>query len=275
MNTIDAITLGISIGLSILSIVLGFFAIWLSYKFSENSAKALDAVKDLSKETRTLVELNLEQQKSFSGKMLDSILEQNKFGTTNDDISNSSNTVNDVITNTLKDIEEKINVSVERELREFGKKSSQSNAELQQVVNAIKSDIGTISEAAPTISSELTLPTSTKNALKYYLDFPAHYVVLAAIVKNNANSFGDVSEVAEEFALPGSWESGINNLIDRDILEETETGFKVPDKLLNPIKTWVDKNKEHINELMVSYRNRDAESSVSDHEKLIAKSFKF
>ena len=275
MNTIDAVTLGISIGLSILSIGIGVFALWLSYKFSENSAKALDAVKDLSRETRTLVELNLEQQKSFSGKMLDSILEQNKFGTTNDAVSNSSNTVNDVITSTLKDIEEKINVSVERELREFGTKSSQNNAELQRVVSAIKNDISTISEAAPTISSELTLPTSIKESLKNYLEFPAHYVVLAAIIKSNTRNFKGLSAVAEEFSLPGSWESGVNNLISQDILEGTEDGFKVPDKLLNPIKAWVDKNRVSINELISSYKSRDAESSVSEHEKSIAKSFKF
>ena len=48
MSTIDAVTLGISIGLSILSVGIGVFAIWLSYKFADNSSKALEYSKNIS-----------------------------------------------------------------------------------------------------------------------------------------------------------------------------------------------------------------------------------
>ena len=80
MNTSETVTFGIGLAVSLLSVGLGVFAIWLSLRLSKSSTDALDSVRDLARETRILVQMGLDQQKGFSSKMLDSILEQNKFG---------------------------------------------------------------------------------------------------------------------------------------------------------------------------------------------------
>ena len=46
MNSADAISLGITIGLGLLSVGLGVFAIWLSHRLSEQSTTSLDAIRD-------------------------------------------------------------------------------------------------------------------------------------------------------------------------------------------------------------------------------------
>lgn len=80
MTTTEVITFTIGVALGLFSIALGVFAIWFSSKQAESSSSALDSVKDLARETKFLVDASLAQQKDFSIKMLDSILQQNKFG---------------------------------------------------------------------------------------------------------------------------------------------------------------------------------------------------
>jgi len=74
MNTSEMGNLILTIILGLLSIGLGIFAIWLSLRFNEKSTEALNAIKDLTNEIRTLSDVNLSQQQNFSSKMLDSIL---------------------------------------------------------------------------------------------------------------------------------------------------------------------------------------------------------
>lgn len=274
MENFDAISLGISIGLGLLSIGLGIFAIWLSHKFSENSSKALDAVKDLARETRTLVELNLDQQKSFSGKMLDSILEQNKFGVPENTDGNNTDTINKVITSTLKEVEEKINNSVENELRKFAENSSKSSADLQSAVEAIKNDISSLNDAAPAISSAIKLPNALKKTLVEYQEFPAHYVLLQAIVSSNAKSIEELEKIEKKYSFPKGWEEGIENLIGDKILKETSTGFEIPEEHIISLKAWVEKNSVIINELKKLYSIKE-DAGVTQEETDIGNRIKF
>lgn len=115
MEAFDSINLAITIGLGVLSLGLSVFAIWLSLRFSDRSDKALDSVKELTNDIRSMMEVSLTHQKDFSSKMLDSILEQNQYGLPkNSDENDKSASIESLVQERLQQSEERITEILEK-----------------------------------------------------------------------------------------------------------------------------------------------------------------
>ena len=268
MGLVDAISFGLSIGMGFLSIGLGIFSIWLSYRLSESSTRALSEVKELSRETRTLVDVNLSQQKDFSSKMLDSILEQNKFGNGKDalDISEPP-LVNELIRSTLEDFEGRLSTSVEQTVRALFKGTA-GQEELHSAIESIKKDISRLSDAAPEISEAVNGPDKLRTALNDFRRWPAHYVVLEAILDSGAEGEKDFRDIAEDYNVPAGWERGISKLIAAGILEGTRKEFHVPDQFEVPLQLWRQRNEEVIGELQGLYRSKKKKGITPEEVKV-------
>lgn len=272
MTVIDAVIFGISIGMGLLSIALGVFAIWLSYKFASDSSKALSDVQKLAQDTRTLVEANLDQQKSFSGKMLDSIIEQNKFGSPSPDNSKQdvvSKELDDRLQVYLKEVEGKLVASIEHEVRQL---SLNSNVDVNTILDVVRKDIGALSESKDSISSIYSPPKFLQNALRHYKKFPAHFVLLYAILTTNSNSIDELLNLPEEYGLPDEIESGIVNLLGDGILVGDNTHFQVDNSLLEHLNIFFKRNKELIEQLQSNYVIK-SESGITNVERLMGKQF--
>lgn len=271
MGLVDAISFGLSIGMGFLSIGLGIFSIWLSYRLSESSARALSEVKELSRETRTLVDVNLSQQKDFSSKMLDSILENNKFGSGKDSVEMiETPLVNDLIKTTLEEFEGRLSTSVEQTVRGLFKGTGESK-ELRSAIESIKKDISRLSEAAPEISEAVNAPEKLRAALNSFRKWPAHYVVLAAILDSGARGDREFRDIAEEYYVPAGWESGIGKLIASGVLEGSRKGFNIPDQFEIPLQLWWQRNKPLIEELQELYKSKKKKGITPEEVKIGSK----
>ncbi|MDQ6651294.1 MAG: hypothetical protein M3Y84_00965 [Acidobacteriota bacterium] len=258
MTTPDIINLSISIGLGIISLVLSVFAIWLSFKFNQGSTKALDTIRDLAGEVRVLVQANLHQQTDFSTKMLDSIIEQNRFGQIpeSDELPRPE-VLEDVIKQRMEVAEAKITLAVENTVQRLVKQQSQNPENLRIALESIRSDIQQLTKTASTISSEIQLPPSTQAVLKKLRKFPAHFVVLAGILRSGATSIDDLRKTAVEYSFPAGWEGGVQNLIQEGILRGEQEGFKVSESDQPALAAWMDRNWPAISKLITIYGERD------------------
>lgn len=264
MEVTDVITFTVGVSLGLFSIALGIFAIWFSYKLSENSNAALESVKDLARETKVLVDASLSQQKDFSNKMLDSILEQNKFGNAggeryDEDLNASAESVTSEVSKILEIFEQNISESIEKTIRKFNEASPGGQAELKTALASIKDDIGKLSQVAPVISSVVSGTETLRQALQSFRDHPAHYLVLYGVIRGGLKSYDDKSGVALKYNFPGEWEEGVENLINKGVLESTGDGeFDVPENYKTYLSDWASRNKKFVLRLKSMYEKKGA-----------------
>lgn len=169
MNGSEATSLGITIGLGILSLGVSIFAVWLSSRYESKSSSALDAIKGLASETRTLIDASLSQQKDFSGKMLDSILSRNQYGGLQE--SSDESIVQASIRATLVESENRIANRVEDQVRALADRTG-DQANLATGIASIRAEIASLAEnAARTASETLSLPLILRDELVGYRFF--------------------------------------------------------------------------------------------------------
>lgn len=152
MTNVDLVSFVITMISSIVSISLAIFAIWLSKHFDENSSKSLKSIDSLVAELRSLVEVGLSQQKTFSEKMLDSILSKDKYG---NDLEIHSNIMPEILKNQLKENEDKIIKNIDEKIKSIKSKDDSNEALLIDAVEEIKNGIRSLNkEAAITVSEQ-------------------------------------------------------------------------------------------------------------------------
>ncbi len=139
MNNNEIFNLALNIGLGVVTLILSIFTIWLSLKFNEYSTSALDSVKELNREIKTLVQIQLSQQSNFSNKMLDSIIEQNRFGQPHSNLTELSTEA--TITKSIENAEKNISNSVEKRVREIISLGKNDPRSFEEEINSIRTDI--------------------------------------------------------------------------------------------------------------------------------------
>lgn len=279
MEITDVITFTIGVSLGLISIVLGVFAIWFSHKLSESSSAALESVKDLARETKILVDASLSQQKDFSTKMLDSILQQNKFGSTGverpaENLMDSTSAFTTEVAKILEIFEQNISDSIERTVKSYGVSNPDGQVELKEALAAIKSDIGKLSQAAPVISSVVAESEVLRQSLQSFREHPAHYLVLSGVINGGMTDYEDKQQVAKEYSFPNGWEDGIENLINKGVLESTgDGGFQVPDAYKGYLEEWVQRNNLQLTRLRTLYKRKKSRGAPTAAEVLVGDQF--
>lgn len=275
MNYVDIISLAISIGLGLLSIGLAAFAIWLSLRFNDRSTDALASVKELSNDIRAMMEVSLTHQKDFSSKMLDSILEQSKYGQLKPAPGESPHVLEMVIHERLEQAEASIKGTVEDSIRRLVQEQAVDPQQTQEAIDAIKQDISRLSATAREASTEAVLPIAIRDRLERFKDYPAHYVVIAAILQTGATSLADLEAVRDKFHLPESLDEGVEHLINDHILEGELEGFSIAEDNKGALKSWLDLNSRHIARLIDHYSARSEDIGVGEPERMIARELTF
>jgi hypothetical protein len=279
VNNSEAINLGITIGLGILSLGLGMFAIWLASKYENKSSSALDAIKALASETRILIDASLSQQKDFSGKMLDSILSRNQYGGSQE--TSEEIDVQASIREALVESEFRIANKVEEQVRALADRTGDQSA-LTAGLASIRNDIASLAEkAAQTASETVSLPLPLRDELVQGRMFPARILLLAAISRDDLHSVAAVDEVAEKYALPAGREVPIHGWIESGILEGSPKKFDVKKELRRPLALWVDRNRSILNAITMAMRKptstEEGETSLTrrSHARQLARTLEF
>ena len=272
MSASDLSNLILTLILGLLSVALGLFAIWLSLQFNNKSSAALDAIRDLANEIRTLSQTNVSQQKDFSSKMLDSILAQNKYG--KDEISSQaegSTALEEVVKRQLEETEIRITSAVEQTVRTLGQTTNDPSA-VQRALESIRLDIRSLTNKASSISANVELPENLRSEIEKMRKFPAFLVLLAAIVKENANSLGALETVEPKYHFPEGWDDGaIDTLIKKKFLIGSPEDFNVTPEYQAPIAAFIDRNWPSISKLIEYYSSAEKQGSVTKEEQLIGK----
>lgn len=280
MNPVDTFTIvnfAITIALGVLALALGGFAIWLSRHFDSKSSAALDAIKDLANEIRSLTNVSVVQQKEFSFKMLDSILSRDQYGhpTSESPESENATALEEAIKRQLSDTEVRIANAVEEKVRALSASSGDNPKELQNTLNEIRSQIKLMTkEAASTIAKPIDLSSRLRDALTKWLPYPAHYPILVAVVKEGSKSASDLERVAEKYNFAGGWKGGLKHLIDGEILSGSLESFDLTEKNRSKISAWVEWNWEVLQQLIPLYKQRSVKG-VTQQERIVAAGLEF
>ena len=276
MDAAQVVMFAVSLALGLLSIGLGAFAVWLSLRFDDRSATALKSVQALALETRVLVQAVLDQARELSNKMLDSILEQGKFGGSPASLSTHGQEITDVLKEQLASTEKNITASVVETVRELGKSGRVEKPALEAAIHTIEKKIGSVSEAAAQVSSQLNLPDDLSGLLRRWVRYPAHYVLLAAIVRKGAHSLADLEGAKRQYNLPSNFSDGVDNLIRAGILIGTPDAFSVLERYRKPLIVWLRRNDRWLRLLMHHYGVRgDQERGISPTELALGEQFLF
>lgn len=269
MNASEISNLVLTIVLGFVSIGLGIFAVWLSVRFNEQSSAALNAIKDLASEIRTLSQVNISQQTDFSSKMLDTILSQSRFG--EDEATNEfkeSSALEDVVKRQLEETEQRITTSLEEKVRAIITSKNDPNI-IQHAIDSIRSDIRMLTDKASSISSNVEIPTNLREQLIEWKSYPAMFVLLAAIVKENAKSVADMAIYKDKYNLPVGWQGGVGTIIRKGLLTGSTERFEIVPEYQTPIAALIDKNWPIIQKLIEYYGSIESEKGVTTDERLL------
>lgn len=246
------------------------FSVWLSHQFSRDSTSALDSVKSLSNEIKGLTQANLNQQKDFSVKMLDSIIDSNRFGSVPSvEAVSGPSALEQVVKNRLDAAESRISSNVESTVRRLITEGAESSEKIDAAVTSIKDDIGKLADSFQDISSDSQRSPELTRMLRKLLPNPAHFLVLNALIESGATSSSDLEPVASDFNLPPEWTSGIANLIKDGLVMGELDSFVISPDIKTGLASWLDQNRETIRQLSSFYSEND-EGSVTKEELAIA-----
>lgn len=269
MEIVDGINFGITIGLGFLSLGVSILSIVLSIYFAKESTKAFDKIKELSNEIKSLTNNTYENQQKYSDKMLDTLISQSKFGLPVNDVNSkiSDETLKILVKEVKNELEGTINLQLDE------------TKDAQVLNKKVRADISKSIENAEidyiSIKQKLELPNNIKYALESFKAFPAHYILLRAILLSNSKSVSELEKYVDEYSIPIGWESGpIDSFITKGLLEGNQEEFHIPEKLVQPLYFWVDKNNENFKKLLNIYAHK-SQLIITEEEKAISQNFKF
>jgi hypothetical protein len=272
MSNVDLTSFLATIITGVASVVLGIFAIWLSKHFDQKSSAALMSIQELATEIRSLVEVSVSQQEGFSSKMLDSILARDMYGVaTEENIFEKKNTYENSLRKELKENEKKILLQVEEKIRDYVKNPSN----LQGTLDLLRTEIrGLTEQAVTTISASTKLPSEVIRALEKCKEYPAHYILLMAIIKEGLTSVEQMESLVDKYHFLKNWERGVLNLLKSNIIQGDTDHFIVPNEYKGALESWIDINWEVLMRLMEIYKDKTV-MGVTEEERAIANHIEF
>lgn len=258
-DLLNVIGVTATVSLGILSIGLGAFAIWLSKRFDERSSAALEAIRDLARETRALVDVAVGQQREFSTKMLGSILSPDPYGTAPLPGGVGQPALEELVRRQLAETEQRIGAAIEQTIRKLPGQTDPKR--LEEALASVREGISRLADAAASrAASPVTLPKEVAETLKEWRSYPAHFVLLNAIVTEGCRSSEDVEKVSERYGVPTPFDPGLENLLARGILVGNASGFEVAPGLREVLSAWLAANRSGLDELVAYYRSRSRKS---------------
>lgn len=256
MSNVDALNIGVSVGLGLLSIGVSGFAVWLSFQFNDRSKQALDTVQELTREIKTSVEVGLSQQQDMSDKMLDSILED-EYGTEKTSRDSEEEEIIDKMSSKIEEIEERVMERSSKADEDMSDDVKEENMSVEDVRDILRNINKEIEEG----KVERKARKNVRNYVEEWKEYPAQLLVTAAVIETGAESFSDLQEVADEYNLPGEWRRGVSNLLNSKIMGGTFERFRFDDEVKKELKKWVLENEELISTVKELYGSLSAEEA--------------
>jgi hypothetical protein len=264
MELVDAINFGITIGLGVLSLGVSILSVILAIHYANESNDAFEKINSLTNEIKLLSSETFTNQQKYSDKMLDTIIQQSKYGIKNeDDSSKTSDTTLKIIADGIKeDLENKIDSKIAE-----ATKGLKLSAEIK---NDITKNIRNTRVNYDKIRKRIELPENIKRALISLQEYPAHYILIRGIVLSNSTSLDELRKHVESFQIPDGWDSGpIDKLIELGILIGSSEKFSIAQEIATPLQFWVERNENAFKKILRIYDSRK-NNVVTKEEKSIS-----
>lgn len=154
---------------------------------------------------------------------------------------------------------------MEAKLKERLETHNLSQSEVKEILLTVKEQTEKLKEGTISAARKYFIPTQIEEELKSFSEYPAHYLVLEAIEKEKVTTRKAFSEIAEAYKIPTGWNTAINNLADKEIIQlnEDEETFEIPSEKLFHITRWLRKNQRTLSKL----RELIKENDITDLEK--------
>lgn len=264
MTLIDGISFGITIGLGLLSLGVSILSIVLAIYFAKESNIAFDKIKELTNEIKALTNKTYENQRKYSDKMLDTIIGQSKFGTS--DRNENSKIEDEALKNIIEIVKKEIEGSIHTKLKEDTnsyKFTPQLREDISKSIEKTEIDFNIIKQ-------KFELPNDIKKFLEDLKNYPAHYILLRGILLSGSKSISELQKHEKEYCIPEGWERGpIDKFLANGILKGTLDKFYIPEELIQPLYYWIDRNKEAFDKLINIYE-RKPHTGLTEEEKEIS-----
>lgn len=261
MTTVDLITFTFSIITGAVSITLGVLAIWLSLTQNKQAQSSLDKVKELTSEIRSLVDVGIKQQDKFSSKMLDSILNEDNYGLSVDE-NYFGEYIEKTVRNKMEQSEKEMLDLVENKIQNISK---DDDSDVKESVEELRSTLKILTnKTIEEVSQSVKLPNELKSKLKSFLDYPAHYILILIIIKENISTIEEIDQINNKYGIPDRYEGGIKNLLEKDILSGDIDSFKINSEYEPFIRHWIYNNKNILNRIIKLYKNKDKVASSTE-----------
>jgi hypothetical protein len=111
-------------------------------------------------------------------------------------------------------------------------------------VTAIRDDLKRLTDAAAVrVAVPVELPEKIATTFHEWRDFPAHFLILRAILREGATSLDVLRQVADRYGIPEPFDGGVENLLKKGVLEGTLADFRVPSDLRHLLLAWMTTNE--------------------------------
>ncbi|WP_226657622.1 hypothetical protein [Pseudalkalibacillus hwajinpoensis] len=228
MTNIELTSFILTIASFVASLFLGGFAIWLSKHFDDKSSQALNKVQDLTNEIKGLTDKSVSQNEQITQKMLEKVLEPNHYGV--------------IEKNTLTNVEYEQNSNpLESLIIDLHYKQELQIEELRKQITKFKTM--NLTQFSSDRSQELHL------ILLKWVPYPAHYVIIKAIIDHNVNSSEELKELESSKIVPTRSKIGMRNILKEGIVIGDAYSYKINPEYYTQLKKWVQVNKEDLEEL--------------------------
>ena len=92
---------------------------------------------------------------------------------------------------------------------------------LEHALQHIRGEIEKVGAAANEVYSAVALTEKLKGDLVSFQNYPAHYLLLQAVLQTGSSSEKDLAKAQEKYRFPEGWRGGLQHLISTGILEGT------------------------------------------------------
>lgn len=154
------------------------------------------------------------------------------------------------------------NIFVDFEKKILEKISLQLDITRKQIANMSPDDLEVITKDMEKVTSESINEFKKEffdiNKMRdLFVNFPAHYVLLFAIIKSKSKNIRDLKRFSDNFFIPIGWEEGVNHFIQMKILLGTNSSFIINPDCRELITRIIKENHDKILKLSQVFKDEE------------------
>jgi hypothetical protein len=119
------------------------------------------------------------------------------------------------------------------------------------------------------IKQKLIENVELKQIMLSYLEFPAYYVLISAIIQSKANSITEIDAFSKKFFIVKNWKvTGFPVLFRENILNGEKESFVLNENYKETLEKWESENRKIINSISQQFKKIELTQETHEKEKI-------